>query len=52
MKSNEKDPYNFDKIGGFIREYNMKTNGKRPTNGKIYQKSQNAKGDIKNEGRE
>ena len=52
MKSNEKDPYNFEKIGGFIREYDMKTNGKKPMNGKVYQKSRNAKADIKNEGRE
>ena len=42
MKSNEKDPYNFEKIGGFIREYDTKTNGKKPVNGKIYQKGPRA----------
>lgn len=52
MKNNKKDPYNFEKIDGFIREYDMKTNGKKPMNGKIYQKSRNKNGDIKNEGRE
>ena len=38
MISNEKDPYNFEKTGEFIREYNMKTNGKKEKQGKIYQK--------------
>ena len=52
MKSNKKDPYNFEKIDGFIREYNNKTNDKKPMNGKIYQKSRNINGEIKNEGRE
>lgn len=52
MKNNKKDPYNFEKIDGFIREYDMKTNGKKPMNGKIYQKSRKKNGDIKNEGRE
>lgn len=51
MKSNEKDPCNFEKTGEFIREYNMKTNGKKQSGGKIYQKSKNAKADTKNEGR-
>ena len=51
MKDNSKDPYNFEKIGGFIREYNLKTNGKKQPGGKIYQKRQNNnKG--QNEGRE
>lgn len=52
MKSNKKDPYNFEKTGDFIREYNLKTSGKKPTEGKIYRKSKNANGDMKNEGRE
>lgn len=39
MKQNEKDPYNFEKTGEFIQEYNMKTNGKKEHKGKIYQKS-------------
>ena len=51
MTNNKKDPYNFEKIDGFIREYDAKTNGKKPMNGKIYQKSRNINGDIKNEGR-
>ena len=51
MKFDEKDPYNFEKIDGFIREYDMKTNGKKQSGGKIYQKSKNAKADTKNEGR-
>ena len=51
MKSNEKDPYNFEKTGGFIREYNVKTNGKKEHKGKIYQKSQYNKADTTNEGR-
>ena len=42
MKSNEKDPYNFGKIDGFIREYNKKTNGKKDSGGKIYQKGPRA----------
>lgn len=42
MKSNKKDPYNFEKIDGFIREYDAKTNGKKPMNGKIYQKGPRA----------
>lgn len=51
MKDNNKDPYNFEKIDGFIREYNLKTNGKKQSGGKIYQKRQNNnKG--QNEGRE
>lgn len=44
MKSNEKDPYNFEKIDGFIREYNMKTNGKKQMRGKVYQKGPRAEG--------
>lgn len=51
MKSNEKDPYNLEKIGGFIREYDAKTNGKKEPGGKIYQKSRKANSDRKNEGR-
>ena len=43
MKSNEKDPYNFEKTGEFIREYNLKTNGKKEHNGKIYQKGLKSK---------
>ena len=43
MKSNEKDPYNFEKTEDFIREYNLKTNGKKPKDGKIYQKGPRAK---------
>lgn len=42
MKQNEKDPYNFEKTGEFIQEYNMKTNGKKEHKGKIYQKSPKA----------
>ncbi len=42
MKSNEKDPYNFEKTGDFIREYNMKTNGKKQPDGKVYQKGPRA----------
>ena len=38
MKSDKKDPYNFDKTEEFIREYNLKTNGKKPSGGKIYMK--------------
>lgn len=42
MKYNEKDPYNLEKTGEFIREYNLKTNGKKEYKGKIYQKSPKA----------
>ena len=52
MKSNEKDPYNFEKTGDFIREYDMKTNGKKDKKGKIYQKAQNKNSNTQNEGRE
>lgn len=38
MKFDKKDPYNFEKTGDFIREYNLKTNGKKEHKGKIYQK--------------
>lgn len=51
MKDNNKDPYNFEKTGEFIREYNMKTNGKKQSVGKIYVKRQN-NGKMQNEGRE
>ena len=44
MKSNEKDPYNFEKTGDFIREYDAKTNGKKEHKGKIYQKGPRAEG--------
>ena len=44
MKSNEKDPYNFEKTGDFIREYNLKTSGKKERKGKIYQKGPRAEG--------
>ena len=43
MKDNNKDPYNFEKTGDFIREYNMKTNGKKQSSGKIYVKGPRAK---------
>lgn len=43
MKSNKKDPYNFEKIDGFIREYDKKTNGKNQPGGKIYMKGPRAK---------
>lgn len=42
MKNNEKDPYNFEKIDGFLREYDARTNGKKEQNGKIYQKGPRA----------
>ena len=43
MKNNEKDPYNFEKTSEFIREYDAKTNGKKHSDGKIYQKGPRAK---------
>ena len=43
MKSSKKDPYNLEKIEGFIREYDAKTNGKKQPGGKIYMKSKQAK---------
>ena len=42
MKNNEKDPYNFEKTGDFIREYNQKTNAKKERKGKVYQKGPRA----------
>lgn len=43
MKQNKKDPYNFEKTGEFIREYNMKTNAEKEYKGKIYQKGPRAR---------
>ncbi len=40
MKDKSKDPYNFEKTADFIREYNLKTNGKNQSDGKIYMKKQ------------
>lgn len=42
MKNSKKDPYNFEKIEGFIREYDAKTNGKKQPGGKIYMKGPRA----------
>lgn len=50
MKDNNKDPYNFEKIGGFIREYNLKTNGKKQSGGKIYMKKQKSNEQNKGHG--
>ena len=45
---NNKDPYNFEKTGDFIREYNEKTGSVNQPAGKIYMKKQ--KNDEKNKG--
>jgi len=52
MKSNEKDPYNFEKIDGYLNERKRKIGEKKQMYGKVYQKMQNAEGRMQNEGRE
>lgn len=44
MKSNEKDPYNFEKIDGYLKERKMKIGEKKQMYGKIYQKGPRAEG--------
>ena len=39
MKNNEKDPYNFEKIDGFLKERKREIGEKKQMYGKIYQKS-------------
>lgn len=50
MKSNEKDPYNFQKIDGFLKERKETIGEKKQQYGKIYVKRQNRNNGIQNEG--
>lgn len=50
MKDSNKDPYNFEKIDGFLSERKETIGEKKQQYGKIYQKRQGKKS-LKNEGR-
>lgn len=52
MKSNEKDPYNFEKIDGYLNERKRKIGAKKQMYGKVYMKIKNDESKMQNEGRE
>lgn len=44
MKSNEKDPYNFEKIEPYLKERKKEIGKKKQMYGKVYMKGPRAKG--------
>ncbi len=52
MKNNNKDPYNFEKIDGFLERRKEAIGEKKQQYGKIYMKRQKNGKNAQNEGRE